>query len=71
MPRRGLHAACICLGATVVALSAFRANSAEKEELWIQVRTPHFVVISDGTEKQARRTAEQFEQIRAVLQRAS
>jgi tetratricopeptide (TPR) repeat protein len=53
-----------------MALSAFRANPAEKEDLWIQVHTPHFVVVSNGTEKQARRTAEQFEQIRAVLQRA-
>ncbi len=69
MPRRGLHAACICL-TTALSLSAGGTNATEKEELWIRVRAPHFVVISNGTEKQARRTAEQFEQIRAVLQSA-
>jgi tetratricopeptide (TPR) repeat protein len=34
---------------------------------WIEVKSPHFTVISNDGEKQARRTAWQFEQIRAAL----
>ncbi|MBZ5701275.1 MAG: tetratricopeptide repeat protein [Acidobacteriia bacterium] len=41
-----------------------------KDEIWIEVRTPHFLVSSNAGEKQARRVANQFEQIRAVFQAA-
>ncbi len=37
---------------------------------WIEVRSPHFTVVSDAGEKQARQTADQFEQIREVFQNA-
>jgi tetratricopeptide (TPR) repeat protein len=40
----------------------------EKVEPWTEVRTPHFVVASDGGERTARRVADQFEQVRRVLQ---
>ncbi len=40
----------------------------EKVEPWVEVRTPHFVVASDGGEKTARRVADQFEQVRRVFQ---
>jgi tetratricopeptide (TPR) repeat protein len=40
----------------------------EKVEIWVEVRTPHFDVVSDGGEKTARRVADQFEQVRRVLQ---
>ena len=36
-------------------------------EAWVEVRSPHFLVRSDAGEKEARRTAWQFEQIRGVL----
>ena len=40
----------------------------EKVEPWVEVRTSHFVVTSDGGEKTARRVADQFEQVRRVFQ---
>jgi Flp pilus assembly protein TadD len=40
----------------------------EKVEPWVEVRTPHFVVATDGGEKTARRVADQFEQVRRVFQ---
>ena len=46
------------------------ADKAEKIEPWVEVRTPHFVVGSDGGEKGARRVAEQFELVRRVFQAA-
>ncbi len=45
-------------------------RSADKVESWVEVRTPHFVVGSDGGEKGARRVAEQFELARRVFQAA-
>lgn len=46
------------------------ARAAEKPETWVEVRSPHFIVASNGGEKHARRIAEQFEQVRAVFQKA-
>ncbi len=40
------------------------------KDVWIEVRSPHFTVVSDAGEKQARRIADQFEQIREVFQNA-
>src|SRR4029077_1544243 len=40
----------------------------EKVEPWVELRTPHFVVASDGGEKMARRVADQFEMVRRVFQ---
>jgi len=37
---------------------------------WVRVRSPHFTVLSDGTEKQARDIAIGFEQIHAVFTQA-
>jgi Tfp pilus assembly protein PilF len=37
------------------------------EKPWIEVDSPHFRVVSDGTEGDARRVAREFEQMRAVL----
>ena len=34
---------------------------------WVEVRSPHFVVSSNAGEKEARRIADQFEQIRALF----
>lgn len=49
---------------------ATTVEPAEKPELWVEVRSPHFVVYSNGGEKQAQRVAEQFEQIRAMFAKA-
>jgi TPR repeat protein len=37
-------------------------------EAWVEVRSPSFAVVSDGSEKDARQVAQQFEQVRALLQ---
>jgi Tfp pilus assembly protein PilF len=41
------------------------ASAAEKP--WVEVHSPHFRVLSDGSERDARRVAREFEQMRAVL----
>jgi tetratricopeptide (TPR) repeat protein len=40
----------------------------EKVDPWVEIRTSHFAVMSDGGEKTARRVADQFEQVRRVFQ---
>jgi tetratricopeptide (TPR) repeat protein len=40
----------------------------EKVEPWVEVRTPHFVVMSDGGEKMTRRVLDQFEMVRRIFQ---
>jgi tetratricopeptide (TPR) repeat protein len=39
----------------------------DKPENWVEVRSPHFSVISNSNEKQARRVADQFERMRSVF----
>ena len=41
----------------------------DKPENWLQVTSPHFVVITNSNEKQARHVADQFERMRAVFQK--
>src|SRR5580693_830976 len=43
--------------------------SGAKREAWVEVRSPNFIVVSNAGEKQARKTAIRFEQIRAVFRR--
>lgn len=45
--------------------------AADTPEAWSEVRSPHFLVITDGRPEAARRVAWQFEQIRALFQAAS
>src|SRR5277367_286403 len=40
-----------------------------KHETWFEARSPNFIVVCNAGEKQARKTAIRFEQIRAVFQR--
>jgi tetratricopeptide (TPR) repeat protein len=40
----------------------------EKIEPWVEIRTAHFIVASDGGEKTARRFAEQFETLLRIFQ---
>jgi tetratricopeptide (TPR) repeat protein len=44
-----------------------RGAASDRPDTWIEVRSPHFVVASDGGEKRARRIAQQFEQLRVVF----
>ena len=39
-----------------------------KERSWVEVKSPNFTVISDTSEKEARRTAHRFEQFRNAMQ---
>ncbi|MBI1749832.1 MAG: tetratricopeptide repeat protein [Acidobacteria bacterium] len=48
-------------------LAAGTATAAEKPETWVEACSPHFRVISNAGEKQARRAAGQFERFRDVL----
>jgi Tfp pilus assembly protein PilF len=43
---------------------------AAHNETWVEVRSPDFTVISNAGEKEARKIADQFEQIREVFQNA-
>ncbi len=43
------------------------ASGADKPQKWLEVRSPHFSVLTNGNDKQARRAAQQLEQIRAVF----
>ena len=50
----------------VVGLPVMPAGGA-KHDNWIEVRSPNFIVVSNAGEKQARKAAQQFEQIRSVF----
>jgi len=57
-----LHAVII-----VFAVSFFGWSKANAGDSWIQVTSPHFTVVSNAGEKEARRIANQFEEIRSVF----
>ena len=42
----------------------------DKQENWVQVTSPHFVVATDGNEKQGRHVADQLERMRSVFHAA-
>ncbi len=44
------------------------ATGISEEESWIEVQSPNFIVISNASQSQARRTARSFEQFRLLLQ---
>ena len=41
--------------------------AAEKQENWLQVRSPNFIVVTNANEKNGRRIADQFERMRSVF----
>jgi tetratricopeptide (TPR) repeat protein len=45
----------------------YTALASESNEHWLEVQSPHFVVLTDSNEKQARRIAGQLEQMRSVF----
>src|SRR5262245_59274437 len=49
-------------------LAPHRISLAANPQAWVEVRSPHFIVVSNANEHAARRVAEQFEVIRAVFQ---
>ena len=48
-------------------LSTSLLPARDKADTWIEVTSPHFVVATNGNEKQARRVAGQFERMRSVF----
>jgi hypothetical protein len=54
------------LGSAIVC-SAVPAPARDRPENWVQVRSPHFMIVSNSNEKQARRVADQFERMRSVF----
>jgi tetratricopeptide (TPR) repeat protein len=56
---------------TLILAPAWNARPmAAAEGDWIEVESPHFVVVNDATESQARSVAMQFERVRAVFKKA-
>ena len=55
--------AALACGIALFCAPALRAKS----ETWVEVRSPHFIVISNAGEKEARQTAVHFEQIRTLF----
>ena len=51
----------------IVVVAACIALARDKVENWIKVQSPHFVVATNGNEKQARRIADQFERMRSLF----
>lgn len=49
-------------------LASFCLSAAgEKQETWVEVKSPHFTVVTNSNEKQGRRIADQFERMRSVF----
>ena len=53
--------------AAVLAASAAPAPAADRP--WVEIKSPHFTVATNGTEAEGREVAWQFEQMRAALQK--
>jgi Protein of unknown function (DUF1570) len=58
------------LTASTVFLFLAVSSFASRRGNWVEVRSPNFVVVSNAGEKQARKTALQFEQIREVFRQS-
>src|SRR6266849_1149516 len=69
MTRRLQHALGFVVSATLLPCSG-AISASDPNQGWIEVRSPHFVVSSNAGEKEARRVADQFEQIRALFHAA-
>lgn len=55
--------------ALLLLLAAAPAWARETPSAWIEVRSPHFTVVTDAGDKQGRRVADQFERMRWVFQK--
>jgi tetratricopeptide (TPR) repeat protein len=52
---------------TFLLFAASAAFAGARDDQWLEVRTPHFVIISNSSGKQARHVAAEFERMRAVF----
>lgn len=56
-----------CLFLPLLLLGTALTSARDKTENWVEVRSPHFTVITNSSEKQGRRVADQFERMRSVF----
>lgn len=66
MPLRHRLRAALCWILALL-LTGILAPTTPAKDIWIEVRSPHFTVISNAGEKEARKMADQFEQFREVF----
>ncbi len=64
MKQRIIAIVCVC--AILAALCGPTLRGARRE-VWVEVRSPNFIIVSNAGEKQARKTAIQFEQIHSLF----
>ena len=64
MSRRIAAIFCICATLWILPRASMRAA---RHEAWVEVRSPNFIIVSNAGEKQARRTAIQFEQVHTLF----
>jgi tetratricopeptide (TPR) repeat protein len=62
------QAARISFVLAVLTLLFVSPSRADHHETWIEIRSPHFTVLSNAGEHQGRLTAQQFEEIRAMFE---
>jgi tetratricopeptide (TPR) repeat protein len=55
------------LAAVLLLFTSAASSAAATPERWIELRSKHFLVLTDSNEKDARRIASQFERMRAVF----
>jgi hypothetical protein len=53
----------------VCLLAACAPTASAQTDTWLEVRTPHFLIVTNSSEKEGRRVAQQFEGMRSVFQR--
>jgi len=58
----------LCSAVALLTLLLASRLRAEHHESWVEVRSPHFTVLSNAGEREGRLTAQQFEEIRAMFE---
>jgi len=58
------------LGLAAPAAGAPSRTQNDSPSGWVEVRSPHFIIVSNASEEQAEKTAQHFEEIRAVFRTA-
>lgn len=61
------HAAVVRVAIVAAVMAGVAGPAVAAERPWVEVRSPHFVVVSNAGEGEARDTAFQFEQVRSVF----
>ena len=64
MSRRIAAIFCICVALWILPAPSLQGA---RHDAWVEVRSPNFIIVSNAGEKQARRTAIQFEQIHTLF----